>query len=239
MLAPELLLRHLVQTYISFLTTEDGQTFMAAVFAHEDVLASGSDSTFSSRLFSALSKNTPVVALNYPEPQLVRLPCITILESDTQESQAFVGDSMFEAQVFDGGFDDDQTLQAFATSEVLGYMVKCDFKMIVTTNDAEFTAGLARMLSLLLFLSKMTLERTFTVCNMAIQESDFLFPQDYWPLLTWSKSLNLSFEMQRRIFAYDAKSFPYTEDWDAVRRMIRALHVVLEKRVASLHTDVE
>lgn len=233
-IAPELILREVAQRAIQ--TLQKYPKLSEALFEAEEQLKPGITKDFQDKL--KMYPSIPVVA-NYPTPDL-GLPNVSIVTQSASESETFLGDFMGEDEAFAmdssvGGFSElldmtDEGTHPLSVSDVIGWYDDATFRIVVTTLHETFTSLLAGALRFLLFYAKHRLEAIYGINNVVLSTADFAFPQDYWPTLTWSKSVTLKADVATKV---SSRLLQKTEDsqlWDdslpSIRDIIAEITVV-------------
>lgn len=233
-LAPELILREVAQRAIQ--TLQKYPKLAEALCEAEERLKPGITKDFQDKL--KMYPTIQVVA-NYPTPDL-SLPNVSIVTQSASESETFLGDFMGEdiAYAMDdavGGLSElldanDEGTHPVSASDVLGWYDDATFRIVVTTLHETFTALLAGALRFLLFYAKHRLEAIYGINNVSLSVADFAFPQDYWPALTWSKSItlkaNVATEVSSRLLQKTEDSQLWEDSLPSIRDIIAEITVI-------------
>lgn len=166
-----------------------------------------------------LQKTTRIsTMLNWPLANIDSVPSVAVITMNSPESVAhtWLADAagyeevFAPIEVFGGGKDTDPTdLHTIGMLATVGTTYNASFNIVVTTKDGVMTLALTSLLSSLLFMAKHRMECNYGIQAQRLDEHDFRFPKDYFPLPTWSRAIRLTGLVQK---LYPTEGLIGTED---------------------------
>lgn len=216
-LLPEVVLRAVLAKGIYLL--RDNLDLCKTLFLVEEELIPDLGEKFNEYLKD--HRKIPVV-INFP-PSDLDIPNVAVVSPDSAEELAYLGDYLGVSKVIgsEGGRLESDGTRTIATADSIGNTDRANFRCVVTTKDELVTAMLTSALRFLLFHAKFRLGE-YGIFNLELGESDFMFPQEYWPTLTWSKSIKISAYVNKIISTESLRNTEDEELWNSVQPVLNS-----------------
>lgn len=239
---PEIILRESVARGLRIFRNKPDA--IRALFATESLLFPESTQNPVERFIDFLYEHPAIpTVINYPDRDL-NIPNVAIVSPNSAESpeNSYVGDMGGLAFILantdhPGGaaaLADDGS-KCIATSMILESVDSGTFHIIVTTLDPDLTALLTALVRFSIFHVKLRLEADYGIMDIRLSDSDFQFPKDYWPTLTWSKSIKVTALIRKGMNSaelYDTADEAY---WNSVNSTLSEIIVQLQGVVVPLN----
>jgi len=181
------------------------------------------------------------VVVNFPTPDL-NIPNVAIISPDSNEELQFLGDHMgteimLASSDSVGLTGDNPGEKVIATANIIGVIDSANFRIVTTASDEILTAMLTSALRFLIFHAKFRLEQ-FGIFDIVLGESDFAFPQDYWPTIAWSKALRLTGRVEKALNTMPLRNTEDETIWESVSPILNQFISDLTVELSGNYTNV-